>query len=128
MGKERWKRVKENPQYLISSWGRIFSLKIERLLTPSIDKARCNYYVRIHLDGRKQRVHWLVALNFKRKQYEALKLLYPDAKIQVDHDDRNTLNNNVTNVNFKTESQNKYHRHETDIISFGGKIYKGKRK
>jgi len=126
MAKEKWKRLKEEKEYLISSWGRIFSTKTERIMKPNLHQSRSNKYLRIELNKSKYMVHVLVASNFKAKQYLNLITLYPRCVIEVDHDDRNTLNPAASNVNWKTSSENKVHRHRTDIITFGGKTYKGK--
>ena len=125
MAKEKWKRLKEDNRYLISSWGRIFSLTSEKVIRPYIHKSRSNNYLRVCLREKKYMVHVLVAMNFKAKEYALIKALHPDKIIQVDHNDRNTLNCNVNNVSFLTESENKIHMHETNIIKFNGKIYRG---
>lgn len=124
MAQERWKRVQGEKGYLISSWGRIFSLKSERIIRPYLHKSRSNYYLRIELNRKKYLVHCLVANNFLKNQKRELEILFPNANLQVDHLDRNTLNPNLKNLMWKTESENKIHRHETDIIKFGGKVYK----
>lgn len=120
---EKWKKVKEEKGYLISSWGRVFSLKRKRILRPYLHESRANVYWRIELNSNKYMLHVLVALNYKRKQYEELKKISTNP--QVGHNDRNTLNANATNLNWETDLQNKEHRHRTDIINFGGKTYKG---
>lgn len=126
MQKEKWKRLKQNKQYLISSWGRTFSLKSKRLLRAYVHNSRNNYYLRINIDGKKYMVHYLVAYHF---QYNNLikiceeKKLPPEA-IQVNHRDRNTLNCNNNNLEWTTEYENKVHMHDTSIIKFNGKFYK----
>lgn len=126
MKKEKWKRLKEEKGYLISSWGRVFSTKTETMMRPYIHKSRANRYLRIGLPSAKFMVHVLVANNFKSKELENLKKLYPNENFQVNHLDRNTLNPNENNLSWETEGQNKSHRHETDVINFGGKTYKAK--
>lgn len=124
--KEKWKKLKQDKNYLISNWGRIFSLKTEKFIRPYVHQSRSNKYLRVQLSGVKYMLHVLVAYNFKFREYEELKELYPDEKIQVGHDDRNTLNPASYNLTFETESQNKAHMHKTSFVTFGGKTYKGK--
>jgi len=131
MGLEKWKRLKEDKSYLISSWGRIFSFKSKRMIRPYIHKSRCSNYLRVSLSNKKYMVHCLMGTNFKAKQLEILKKNYEDFPatiFQVNHKDRNTLNPNENNIEWETETGNKIHMHETSIIKFGGKTYKGKAK
>ena len=129
MNKEKWKRCVTEKGYLISSWGRIFSLRTERVLRPYIHKSRAGKYLRIELNGKKYMVHVLMGYTFKRKELKILKENYleaPNMVFQVNHKDRNTLNCNLNNIEWETEMGNKIHMHETNIITFGGKTYKGK--
>ena len=128
MSKEKWKRVAQEKGYLISSWGRVFSLKSERIIRPYVHKSRANMYLRITLNGTKYMVHILVPRNFKQNDRTRIAKENNCSKLdlQVNHMDRNTLNPHYTNVEWITESDNKIHMHETSIITFGGKTYKGK--
>lgn len=122
MKKEEWKKVKHEAGYLISSWGRVFSLKREILLKPYHHKSRAGTYLRVSLNGNRYMIHCLVGMNFKRKQY--LDLSKKNKKIQANHDDRNTLNCNANNVTWMTEEDNKKHLAETNFVKFNNKIYK----
>lgn len=115
MSKEKWKKCKSEKDYLISSWGRVFSLKTGKKLRPYLHKSRCNYYFRIELGGKKYFVHRLVADAFLKND---------NNKPQVDHNDRNTLNNNVKNLSWITEKENKQHLADTDLLIFNGKKYR----
>ena len=128
MRKEKWKRLVQEKGYLISNWGRIFSLKSERIMRPYVHNSRSNKYLRVSLSETKYMVHILVAMNFK--QNDRIRIAKENncsiLELQVNHMDRNTLNPHYTNVEWITESDNKSHMHETNIITFGGKTYKGK--
>jgi hypothetical protein len=124
MNKEKWKRIAQEKGYLVSSWGRIFSLKSSKIMRPYFHKSRSSTYLRVNLGGKKYFVHTLVATNFKKKEFQNMLLENPQATLQVGHDDRNTLNNNLNNISWETESQNKTHMWSTGIITFGGKTYR----
>ena len=99
MTKEKWKKCTFSSGYLISSWGRIFSLKTERVLRPYIHNSRSGKYLRVCLNNHKYMVHTLMGHTFKKKELEVLKQLYPNAVYQVNHKDRNTLNPNLKRRN-----------------------------
>lgn len=124
MSKEKWKRVHSQKDYLISSWGRVFSIKSKKMMKPQIHQSRSNKYLRIRIGGTNYMVHVLVAFHFKQKQFKELKLLYPNETYQVDHKDRNTLNPNLNNLDWVTERENKLLRYETDVFKFNGIEYK----
>lgn len=123
MKKEKWKRIRGHKSYLISSWGRIFSLKSEKVLRPYIHKSRDNTYLRVEIDSKKYMVHVLVGLHFHFKQMNELQALFPEKELDVDHKDRNTLNCNENNLRWLTHSENISHFHETSKLKFNGKSY-----
>ena len=46
--KEKWKIIKNHTNYLVSNWGRFYSLKSEKFLKSYIHKSRANLYLRIN--------------------------------------------------------------------------------
>lgn len=126
MQKEKWKRFISNKNYLVSSWGRVFSIRSNKILTPNIHQSRSSKYLRIEIGGEKWMLHILVGMHFQKKQFELLRSVNPASSIQCNHKDRNTLNPNNNNLEWTTESENKIHAHQTSTITFGGKTYKGK--
>lgn len=127
MNKEKWKKYYADKRYLISSWGRFFSLETKSLIRPYIHKSRANNYLRVSLRENKAMVHVAVAMSFKTKEFINLLNKYPHLKpedLQVNHKDRNTLNPNVQNVEWTTEEENKLHLSETSTLKFNGKDYR----
>lgn len=122
MRKEKWKRCKLNKAYLISSWGRIFSLKSEHLIKPEFLNSRCDIYLRVHLyengEATKTMLHHLVSMHFDKEYYEGC---------QVNHDDLNTLNCNINNLSVMNQSENIKHSWDNRTLKFNGKEYKLRR-
>jgi hypothetical protein len=87
--------------YLIDENGNIYNKKTKKFLNGSIKK---NGYksVKLTIDGIKKDylVHRLVALTY---------LENPDNFPQVNHKDRNKLNNNITNLEWINASDNISH-------------------
>ena len=94
MDGEEWKTVVDYPQYLISSYGRCFSLYRRRLLTPILcaDKDVLQYFCYKLTENKKSRwirVHRIVAKAF---------LDNPEGKREVHHKNFDAHNNNVDNL------------------------------
>lgn len=92
--------------YLVSSYGRVYSLFSNRMLNPTLRKSHYNYYYIVDLydDGnhRTYRLHRLVAQLF---------IPNPTDKAEVHHIDCDTLNNKVDNLQWVTaEEHREIHR------------------
>ena len=98
---EEWKQCFEVKQkfYFISNFGNIKSItkanKVEKILKPLLN-GNCEYY-RIDINGKKHLVHILVSEYFLGKK--------PD-KYEVDHINRNKLDNRVENLRYCTRKEN----------------------
>ena len=97
MGGEDWKPF---GNYLVSSYGRIFSLKYNRMLVPILRKAHTQSYYWIRICGNKTYkdypIHRLVAMLF---------IPNPEQKAQVHHKDCDPLNNRADNLQWVTQSE-----------------------
>lgn len=116
---EEWRDIKGyEGQYQVSSLGRVKSLercyswgrkdKAQTCMPEHIMRPQDNRrgYLQVHLrrpgEHKKFTVHQLVALAF---------LPNPECKRLVNHLDSNRKNNNLTNLEWATDSENQIHRH-----------------
>lgn len=96
--------------YAITEDGRVFSYKggSKHELTGGIcPRGPCYRFVNLRINGETKPVyvHRLVAEAF---------IPNPSNYPQINHKDRNSLNNNVDNLEWCTNSQNQIHRYKTD--------------
>lgn len=94
---EEWKVVTEYPNYYVSSYGRVYSVKTKKIL-----KQTGNRYLVVTLRNNvvpkiTKAVHRLIAEAFLIKINETY---------VVDHIDRNKTNNNISNLRYVTISEN----------------------
>ena len=94
--KEKWKKIENYPNYLISNYGNIYSTKSNKILKPKIDKQG---YLHIGLYSNNKRkfflVHRLVADHF-----------LPTKDLEVNHKNGDKSNNSVKNLEWCTPKQN----------------------
>lgn len=100
---EEWKQIIIDGieyNYLISTHGRVFSLKTQKILK-NRDTSKGYYRVALGIDGKTQEflVHRLVAYTFIPNDD-------PVNKIEVNHIDENPKNNHVTNLEWCTSKYN----------------------
>lgn len=104
METEKWIKTKWNGLFLISSWGRVYSLRRQKFIQPSISNK--GYYM-VNLGvGMTKHIHRLVAEHF----------LQEIEGYVVDHIDSNKLNNHWTNLRWVTRSENSRKAYEVGEI------------
>ena len=90
--------VQGYPNYLIYEDGRVYSKKYKKLLKPSIIKGGYNRVVLYNKNGSKPYlVHRLVGFNY---------ITNPNNYPQIDHIDRDTNNNNISNLRWVSSREN----------------------
>ena len=116
---EQWKQIVMNDMefdYLISSHGRVYSLKTQKILANRYDKQG---YIRVALrkDGNPYYflVHRLVAFHFIPNDDET--------KVEVNHIDENPSNNHVENLEWCTSEYNVNYGGRTDRQKTSRKKY-----
>lgn len=100
-GIELWKQINNYENYEVSSFGNIRNKNTGRILKTS--KIGGYYYVGLSKNGitHSFKVHRLVAETF---------IVNLEKKPQVNHKDKNSLNNNLNNLEWVTNKENSVHR------------------
>ena len=105
---ETWKPIDNFPNYIISSEGRIKNVTTNLFLKASV---KCGYY-HLSLTHNKIRktlkLHRLIALAFIEN---------PENKSDVNHKDKNTLNNDISNLEWMTRKENNCHRLKDLVVT-----------
>jgi len=97
---EIWKKIENYDNYEVSSFGHIRNMKTGRILK----SYNSGGYYCVGLSKKKTKsynIHRLVAQAF---------ILNPENKLQVNHKDKNSLNNNINNLEWSTNQENCIHR------------------
>lgn len=119
-----WRELPINPNYLISNNGLLKVTKTGRIKTPSITDSGFTKYVQYHLSkegvGKSFSVHRLVAMTFKPTSNME--------HLQIDHIDRNGLNNDYHNLDWVTGSENILRSFDTNYEQKLEIILKGSKK
>lgn len=107
--KEMWKDISNYESiYQVSSHGNIRRVKTNRILKWSVDKRKiCSVHLFKDGNGKTFHVHRLVATAFVENS-----LGLPD----INHKDRNRLNNHKENLEWVTKKQNNSHSRMTDVL------------
>ncbi len=99
-----WRIIKDYENYMVSDNGLVKNCKTNRILKP---ETTYQGYFRVKLSnnnvGKKFRIHRLVATAFIEN---------PENKPQVDHIDRNKINNHVHNLRWATNQENQKNKNK----------------
>jgi hypothetical protein len=98
---EIWKPIEEFPNYHISSFGNIKNITTNKLLKKCLKGGYYNICL-VNNNGRKScKIHRLVALAF---------ITNNENKPEVNHKDKNKLNNHIDNLEWNTRRENNQHK------------------
>lgn len=97
--KEQWAEIEADPEYDISSLGRV--RKRRNGFYPKISVNKSIGYYHVTLNGKPYLLHRLLAQAF---------IPNPEGKPEVDHIDGDKLNNDLSNLRWATRSENQRNR------------------
>lgn len=95
------KLVPDYPNYYITECGRVFSTNIQEFLKPTLKTGYLSVVLSNTQQSKRICIHRLVALAYHG---------FPGSNYQVDHIDREKLNNRVENLRWVTRQQNCFNR------------------
>lgn len=96
----------DNYNYTISKNGEVINIKTNKILKQRINQGRL--MVELWKNNKKKHcfVHRLIAIAF---------ISNPNNKPQINHINGNPLDNRVENLEWVTDSENKYHAYKTNL-------------
>jgi hypothetical protein len=98
---EEWQIISEYPNYDVSNFGNIKNNKTGKTLKQCIKGGYCNISLVNGFNQKTYKVHRLVAIAFIENI---------EKKSDVNHKDKNKLNNNISNLEWMTRRENNIHR------------------
>ena len=98
---EEWRVITEFPNYDVSNLGNIRNNKTNKLLKPCIKGGYSNISLKNGPIKKSFKIHRVVALSF---------IPNPENKCDVNHKDKNKINNNLNNLEWMTRQENNIHR------------------
>jgi hypothetical protein len=114
-----WKEI-EGYNYEISNSGIVRNIKTKVEIKPAAGGTSPYLLVKFYLGKNKRKsflLHRLLAKYF---------IPNPENKTQVNHIDKNKLNNDLSNLEWNTPKENMKHHYETGGIKFNNQVYKNK--
>jgi len=105
---EIWKPVDQFPNYNVSNLGNIKNIITNKLLKIMYKDGYVNISLKHNELKKTFKVHRLIALAFIEN---------PENKSDVNHKDKNKINNNVSNLEWMTRKENNIHRCKDLIIT-----------
>jgi hypothetical protein len=112
-----WKQI-EDTNYEVSNEGVVRNLTSKIIIKGSISTSGYKM-VSLHVNGKRitKQVHRLVALAFINNS---------ENKTQVNHIDKNKINNHITNLEWVTPKENMKHHYDNGGVKNNNQTYKGK--
>lgn len=118
---EQWREIQGYPKYLVSNFGRVMGAK--GYILNACDDHKGYLIVSLHKEGKQKcwRVHKLVGEAF---------IPNPHNLPELDHIDRNRLNNNISNLRWVDKTTNQQNRNKKNNASsqYYGVQYRAKGK
>lgn len=108
MMEEIWKPIDQFPNYNVSNLGNIKNIVTNKSLKILCKEGYCNISLKYNELKKGFKVHRLVALAFIEN---------PENKSDVNHKDKNKINNHISNLEWMTRSENNFHRCKDVIIT-----------
>ncbi len=98
---EEWRDITDFPNYSVSHLGNVKNNKTNKALKATLKGGYYNIMLINNQFRKSFKVHRLVALDF---------IPNPENKSDVNHKDKNKLNNNIDNLEWMTRKENNQHR------------------
>jgi hypothetical protein len=98
---EEWRKILNFPNYSVSNLGNVKNNKTNKLMKINVKGGYCNISLQNETSKKCCKVHRLVALAF---------ISNPENKSDVNHEDKNKLNNNIENLTWMTPKENNQHK------------------
>jgi hypothetical protein len=105
---EFWKVIDEFPNYSVSNFGNIKNNTTCKIMKTSIKAGYYNVSLTNNKKRRTLKIHRIVAKAF---------ISNPENKSDVNHKDKNKLNNNLDNLEWNTRKENNIHRCQNITIT-----------
>jgi hypothetical protein len=98
---EEWRVINDFPNYSVSNFGNVMNTKTNKILKLCNKSGYYNISLKNKNNYKTLKVHRLVATSFLENS---------ENKPEVNHKDKNKLNNNVSNLEWMTRTENNQHR------------------
>ena len=98
---EEWRKIEEFPNYNVSNFGNVINIKTNKIIKLNIKSDYYHVGLINNINRNIFKVHRLVAIAFIEN---------PENKPEVNHKDKNKLNNNVSNLEWNTRLENCKHK------------------
>jgi hypothetical protein len=98
---EEWQEIINFPNYSVSNFGNVKNNKTNKLMKINVKGGYCHISLKNETSKKSFKIHRLVASAF---------IPNPENKPEVNHEDKNKLNNNVENLTWMTRKENNQHK------------------